>query len=70
MSQLQSFNQVMNEEDRRDAPFAMVVDGKAVELCLNHNMSERFLSVAMKCDVVICCRVSPKQKALVGERFE
>lgn len=66
MSQLQSYNQLMIEEDREDAPFALVVDGKALELCLKSDLRSRFLSVAMNCDVVICCRVSPKQKALVG----
>lgn len=67
-SQLQSFNQLISEEERADeAPFALVVDGKALELCLSYDLSTQFLSVAMKCDVVICCRVSPKQKALVGE---
>jgi P-type E1-E2 ATPase len=29
------------------------------------DVSARFLALAMKCKVVICCRVSPLQKALV-----
>lgn len=67
MIQLQRFNRLFIEEDRGEkSPFALVVDGKALELCLNTNLSEKFLSVAMNCDVVICCRVSPKQKASVG----
>lgn len=67
-SQLQSFNQLITEEDRQEAPFALVVDGKALELCLDSEiMSSQFLSVALNCDVVICCRVSPKQKASVGK---
>ncbi|KAL8513013.1 hypothetical protein ACS0TY_019261 [Phlomoides rotata] len=65
LSQLQSYNQLMTKEDRDEAPFALVVDGKALELCLKSDLRRRFLSVAMHCDVVICCRVSPKQKALV-----
>lgn len=54
------------QEDRKDAPFALVVDGQALEISLSSNLKHQFFSLAMNCDVVICCRVSPKQKALVG----
>ncbi|XP_057812071.1 probable phospholipid-transporting ATPase 4 [Salvia miltiorrhiza] len=71
MSQLQSFNHVISEEERRDAPFALVVDGKALEhIFRNNHLCQHFLSVAMNCDVVICCRVSPKQKALITRRVK
>lgn len=66
LRQLQSYNKLVVDEDRKDSPFAMVLDGKALELCLSSDVRKHFLSVAMSCDVVICCRVSPKQKALVG----
>ncbi|KAG8385149.1 hypothetical protein BUALT_Bualt03G0011700 [Buddleja alternifolia] len=66
LRQLQSYNQlIINEENRNDAPFALVLDGKALELSLSIDLRKHFFSVAMNCDVVICCRVSPKQKALV-----
>ncbi|GFQ04468.1 putative phospholipid-transporting ATPase 5 [Phtheirospermum japonicum] len=70
MSQLSSFNQLVSDENRKDAPFALVVDGKALELSMNDDVRNQFLSVAMKCDVVICCRVSPKQKALITRRIK
>ncbi|KAL1537594.1 P-type phospholipid transporter [Salvia divinorum] len=71
MIQLQRFNQLFIEEDRGEkSPFALVVDGKALELCLNTDLCEKFLSVAMSCDVVICCRVSPKQKASITRRVK
>ncbi|KAH6800420.1 ATPase E1-E2 type family protein / haloacid dehalogenase-like hydrolase family protein [Perilla frutescens var. hirtella] len=71
LGQLQSFNKLITEENRlQDAPFALVVDGKALELCLGNEMSSQFLSVAMNCDVVICCRVSPKQKASITRRVK
>ncbi|KAL3616770.1 hypothetical protein CASFOL_039164 [Castilleja foliolosa] len=60
----------MNDENRNDAPLALVVDGKALDLSMNDDVRNRFLSVAMKCDVVICCRVSPKQKALITRRVK
>ncbi|XP_011096893.1 probable phospholipid-transporting ATPase 5 [Sesamum indicum] len=65
LCQLQSYNQLITEEDREGDPFALVVDGKALEVSLSYDVSNQFLSVAMRCDVVICCRVSPKQKALI-----
>lgn len=68
MSQLLRYNQLITQEEENgegNCPFALVVDGKALELCLSNDLGNRFLSVAMNCDVVICCRVSPKQKALV-----
>ncbi|KAL3616765.1 hypothetical protein CASFOL_039159 [Castilleja foliolosa] len=70
MSQLNSFNELISDKNRNDAPFALVVDGKALELSMNDDTRNRFLSVAMKCDVVICCRVSPKQKALITRRVK
>ncbi|KAL0442362.1 UNVERIFIED_CONTAM: putative phospholipid-transporting ATPase 5 [Sesamum latifolium] len=65
LCQLQSYNQLITEEDREGDPFALVVDGKALEVSLSYDVRNQFLSVAMRCDVVICCRVSPKQKALI-----
>ncbi|KAL7089629.1 hypothetical protein ACP275_13G196000 [Erythranthe tilingii] len=70
MYQLQSYNKLITEENRDDSPFALVVDGKALELSLGNDLTKQFLSVAMNCDVVICCRVSPKQKALITRRVK
>ncbi|KAK4491523.1 hypothetical protein RD792_002274 [Penstemon davidsonii] len=65
MRQLQSFYTLITEENRSDSPFALILDGKALELSLSSDVKKHFFSVAMNCDVVICCRVSPKQKALI-----
>lgn len=54
------------QEDKKDSPFPLVVDGQALQISLGSNLKHLFFSLAMNCDVVICCRVSPKQKALVG----
>jgi len=48
-----------------DAAFALVIDGKALAFALEDDMKHMFLNLAIECASVICCRVSPKQKALV-----
>jgi len=49
-----------------DAAFALVIDGKALAFVLEDDMKHMFLNLAIECASVICCRVSPKQKALVA----
>lgn len=44
---------------------ALVIDGKSLEFALDKNLETRFLDLAVQCKAVICCRVSPLQKALV-----
>ncbi|KAG6696485.1 hypothetical protein I3842_09G150800 [Carya illinoinensis] len=63
--QIESSYQVMCEECNKDSPFAMVVDGKALEVALTDGVKNQFLQLAVNCAFVICCRVSPKQKALI-----
>eukprot|EP00002_Diphylleia_rotans_P003086 TRINITY_DN12068_c0_g1_i3.p1 TRINITY_DN12068_c0_g1~~TRINITY_DN12068_c0_g1_i3.p1 ORF type:complete len:1169 (+),score=197.15 TRINITY_DN12068_c0_g1_i3:63-3569(+) len=46
------------------APVGLVIDGEAITIALQ-NFKDLFLSVATRCDSVICCRMSPMQKALV-----
>lgn len=44
---------------------ALVIDGKSLGFALEDDMEELFLELALLCKAVICCRVSPLQKALV-----
>lgn len=44
---------------------ALVIDGKSLAYALEKEMEKLFLDLAVKCKAVICCRVSPLQKALV-----
>lgn len=47
---------------------AIIIDGMSLELVfLDNNRKQMFLTLALQCDSVICCRVSPQQKALVTE---
>ena len=47
---------------------AVIIDGKALGFVLSdEKLNKMFLTLSLQCDSVICCRVSPKQKALVTE---
>lgn len=45
--------------------FALIIDGKSLTYALDDEVKDMFLDLAIKCASVICCRSSPKQKALV-----
>ena len=44
---------------------ALVIDGKSLTYALEKDLEKIFLELAVMCKAVICCRVSPLQKALV-----
>ncbi|KAF2144222.1 uncharacterized protein K452DRAFT_223949 [Aplosporella prunicola CBS 121167] len=44
---------------------ALVIDGKSLTYALERDLEKMFLDLAVMCKAVICCRVSPLQKALV-----
>lgn len=46
--------------------FALIIDGKSLNYALEDNVKSMFLQLAVNCASVICCRSSPKQKALVS----
>ncbi|KAH6802141.1 ATPase E1-E2 type family protein / haloacid dehalogenase-like hydrolase family protein [Perilla frutescens var. frutescens] len=45
--------------------FALILDGKSLAYALDDRIKKLFLDLAIVCASVICCRSSPKQKALV-----
>ncbi|KAL6529257.1 putative phospholipid-transporting ATPase 9 [Orobanche gracilis] len=45
--------------------FALIIDGKSLAYALDDDIKNLFLELAIGCASVICCRSSPKQKALV-----
>ncbi|KAA8529233.1 hypothetical protein F0562_033968 [Nyssa sinensis] len=45
--------------------FALIIDGKSLAYALENDMKNMLLELAVRCASVICCRSSPKQKALV-----
>ncbi|TDL18612.1 calcium transporting ATPase [Rickenella mellea] len=44
---------------------ALIIDGKSLTFALEKDISKTFVELAVMCKAVICCRVSPLQKALV-----
>ena len=47
------------------AAFAVVIDGDTIRHALTPQLKPLFLHLATQCETVVCCRVSPAQKALV-----
>lgn len=46
------------------ASFAVVIDGDTLRHALTPELKPLFLSLGTQCETVVCCRVSPAQKAL------
>ncbi|KAF9202913.1 hypothetical protein BGZ49_006970 [Haplosporangium sp. Z 27] len=46
-------------------PLALIIDGKSLGYALEKDIEKIFLDLAVMCKAVVCCRVSPLQKALV-----
>ncbi|EST05026.1 P-type ATPase, A domain protein [Kalmanozyma brasiliensis GHG001] len=44
--------------------FAVVIDGETLRYALDSNLRPLFLALTTQCEAVVCCRVSPAQKAL------
>ncbi|XWS44176.1 hypothetical protein CRYUN_Cryun15aG0021900 [Craigia yunnanensis] len=45
--------------------FGLIIDGKSLTFALDKILVNCFMDLAMGCATVICCRSSPKQKAIV-----
>lgn len=65
LGQIERYSRMVIKEDTKDRPFALIVDGRALEIALSNDIKDQLLRLAVRCDSVICCRVSPKQKALI-----
>ncbi|KAJ3109737.1 hypothetical protein HDU96_007113 [Phlyctochytrium bullatum] len=46
-------------------PLALIIDGRSLAFALEEDIKFVFLELACLCKAVVCCRVSPLQKALV-----
>jgi phospholipid-translocating ATPase len=44
--------------------FAVVIDGETLRFALDPSLKGLFLDFTTQCSAVVCCRVSPSQKAL------
>lgn len=45
---------------------ALVIDGKCLMYALDPSLRVMLLNLSLNCNAVVCCRVSPLQKAQVG----
>lgn len=66
LMQITNASQMIKLEKDPHAAFALIIDGKTLTYALAYDMKHHFLNLAVSCASVICCRVSPKQKALVS----
>ncbi|TIA90033.1 hypothetical protein E3P99_01747 [Wallemia hederae] len=46
-----------------DKKYAVVIDGETLKYALNEENKNLFLNLGTQCETVLCCRVSPSQKA-------
>jgi phospholipid-translocating ATPase len=53
--------------DNKGCHFGMVVDGQSLAVALKHHR-DIFGEVAKRCEAVVCCRMSPIQKAEVKSK--
>ncbi|KAI8081524.1 uncharacterized protein BX664DRAFT_268350 [Halteromyces radiatus] len=53
------------KSNHHQEPMALIIDGKALTYALEKDLEKTFYDIAIQCKAVICCRVSPLQKALV-----
>ncbi|KAE9585927.1 hypothetical protein Lal_00010005 [Lupinus albus] len=65
LNQITNASQMIILEKDPHAAFALIIEGKTLTYALEDDVKHQFLGLAVGCASVICCRVSPKQKALV-----
>lgn len=54
-----------NDHEPPAPTHAVVIDGDSLKLCLDESIKIKFLLLCKQCRAVLCCRVSPSQKAAV-----
>ena len=57
---------LLNSAKGSSMEFSLVIDGKSLGYALNESLEKSFLELALDCASVICCRSTPKHKALVS----
>ena len=53
------------EDGSLESSLALVIDGHSLGYALEPDLEDLFIELGSRCRAVICCRVSPLQKALV-----
>lgn len=57
---------LLSTSNENSEALALIIDGKSLAYALEDDVKNLFLQLAIGCASVICCRSSPKQKALVS----
>ena len=57
----------LNEFNNKSSNHVLIIDGVSLKTSLDPQYQKYFFEVACKAEAVICCRVSPTQKALITE---
>ncbi|KAL1373119.1 hypothetical protein HN51_003131 [Arachis hypogaea] len=65
LRQIQEGKKLLSRSDENAEALALIIDGKSLTYALEDDVKDLFLELAVGCASVICCRSSPKQKALV-----
>uniref|UniRef100_A0A7N1A1N6 Phospholipid-transporting ATPase n=2 Tax=Kalanchoe fedtschenkoi TaxID=63787 RepID=A0A7N1A1N6_KALFE len=65
LRQINEGKSLISQSSETSEAFALIIDGKSLAYALDDDVKGTFLEVAIGCASVICCRSSPKQKALV-----
>ncbi|GFV88598.1 phospholipid-transporting ATPase IA [Trichonephila clavipes] len=55
---------------RKEHDVALIIDGKTLKYALSSDVRRDFVDIALSCKSVICCRVSPMQKAEIVEMVQ
>jgi len=58
-------NFINSEQDESGERYGLVINGNSLEYALDDSLNDKFLELATQCKGIICCRVTPLQKAKV-----
>ncbi|EJD46372.1 phospholipid-translocating P-type ATPase [Auricularia subglabra TFB-10046 SS5] len=64
-SSLTTLSEATSQQRVPTGKFAVVVDGDTLRYALEPSLKSMFLRLTTRCETVVCCRVSPSQKAAV-----
>jgi magnesium-transporting ATPase (P-type) len=66
LRQINEGKESLTTSSENSEALALIIDGKSLTCALEDDVKDVFLELALGCASVICCRSSPKQKALVS----
>ena len=61
--QIEAGIKLCDEAAMKEQDMSMVIDGRSLSFALEKDLARLFLSLGSGCTSVVCCRVSPLQKA-------